>query len=56
MSPNYVVDSIIGSHSNDTDVEVVEAILNEENIECVKSIKFKGIFYKINDIIYHRGF
>jgi len=25
MSPNYVVDSIIGSHSNDTDVEVVEA-------------------------------
>ncbi len=56
MSPNYVIDSIIGSRRSDNDLEVIEAILNEEHIECIKDIKFKGILYKLNDIIYHRGF
>jgi len=52
MSENYLVDSVLGSNSNENDLDIVEGILNEENLQCIKIIIFRGIFYKLNDIIY----
>ncbi len=55
MSQNYVVDSVLGSNSADYDLDIVETILGEENLLCIKTVKYKGVLYKLNDIIYHRS-